>query len=74
MNKYGDGSTRIAVTDMDRATTADDYQQARHFVIESALQASRTDATSDQLNARFPNDIDVEIEEWTWTGPAGSRD
>lgn len=72
--KYADGSTRIAVTDMDRATTADDYQQARLFVIESALQAARTDATFEQLNVRFPNDVDFDVEEWTWTGPAGSPD
>ncbi|WP_306339592.1 hypothetical protein [Streptomyces sp. AS13] len=72
--KDAEGGTRIAVTDMDRATTTDDYQQARLFVIESALQAARTDATFEQLNARFPNDVDFDIEEWTWTGPAGSRD
>ncbi|WP_030894166.1 hypothetical protein [Streptomyces sp. NRRL F-5053] len=74
VDKDVEGSTKIVVTDMDRATTADDYQQARLFVIESALQAARTDATFEQLNVRFPNDVDFDIEEWTWTGPAGSRD
>lgn len=74
VNKYVDGSTKIAVTDMDRVTTADDYQQARLFVIESALQAARTDATFEQLNVHFPNDADFDVEEWTWTGPAVSRD
>ncbi|MGW8688103.1 hypothetical protein ACWGNN_45320 [Streptomyces sp. NPDC055817] len=74
VNKYADGSTRIAVTDMDRATTNDDYQQARLFVIESALQAARTDATFEQLNVRFPNDVDFDVEEWTWTGQAKSGD
>ncbi|MFH8475729.1 hypothetical protein [Streptomyces sp. NPDC018000] len=74
VDKYEDGSIVLAVTDMDMATTADDYQQARLFVIESALQAARTDATFDQLKVRFPNDVDFDIEEWTWTGPAGSRD
>jgi hypothetical protein len=53
VDKDMDGTTRITVTALDRATTADDYQQARLFVIESALQAARTDATFDQLKIRF---------------------
>ncbi|MEV7899391.1 hypothetical protein [Streptomyces cyaneofuscatus] len=75
VNKHEDGSVVLVVTDMDMATTADDYQQARLFVIEAALRATQTDATFEQLKVRFPNDADFDIEEWIWPGPAaGSHD
>lgn len=69
-----DGSTTIVVTDLDAATTADDYQQARLFVIESALQAARTDTTFDQLKIRFPSGYNGGIHERTWAGGKGSRE
>ncbi|MFI8008533.1 transposase, partial [Streptomyces sp. NPDC086010] len=47
---YEDGSLVLAVTDINMATTADDYQQARLFVIEAALQAAQTDARVCQTN------------------------
>jgi hypothetical protein len=72
VTRYWNGSIMINVTDMDKAMTADDYQQARLFVIESALQAARADATFARLDAQFPQDVDVDIEQWPWTGAAGS--
>ncbi|MFG2716631.1 hypothetical protein ACGFX2_39880 [Streptomyces goshikiensis] len=74
MSKYADGTVKLVVTDMDKAMTADDYHQPRLFVIESALQAARADAAFTKLDAYFPEDVDIEAEEHTWTGPAGSRD
>ncbi|MFD5399281.1 hypothetical protein ACFWJW_34370 [Streptomyces sp. NPDC127097] len=74
VNRYMDGSTKIAVTDWHKSLTADDYQFARFFVIQSALQAARADAVFARLDDHFPNDDDVDMEEWTWTGPARPRD
>ncbi|MBY8889334.1 hypothetical protein K7472_31495 [Streptomyces sp. PTM05] len=67
-----DGSITFSVNDMTRALTADDYQQARLFVIESALQAARADAILERLDAHFSEDIDYDVEQWTWTGSSDS--
>ncbi|MGQ4484314.1 hypothetical protein ACN6LM_002642 [Streptomyces sp. SAS_281] len=67
-----DGSIKFSVNDMSKSVTAHDYQQARLFVIESALQAARADATLERLAAHFPEDIDYDVEEWTWVGPRDS--
>ncbi|WP_411135863.1 hypothetical protein [Streptomyces sp. C10] len=68
-----DGSIKFSVNDMSKALTADDYQQARLFVIESALQAARADAILERLDVHFPEDIDHDVEEWTWVGPSDTR-
>jgi hypothetical protein len=52
--------------------TAEDYDWARGFVIESALQAARADDVLDLLDAQMagnwpPND---QPDEFLWTGPA----
>jgi hypothetical protein len=75
VNRYMDGKVKLTVTDMQHATTVDDYHQARHFVIQSALQAARADAVFERLGTHFPQgfDADIEIEEWTWDGWAGSE-
>ncbi|MET9861907.1 MULTISPECIES: hypothetical protein [Streptomyces] len=74
VNHYMDGSTKIAVTDWHKSLAMDDYQFARSFVIQSALQAARADAVFTRLDDHFPNDYDVDVEEWTWTGPAGAQE
>lgn len=67
-----DGSIKFSVDDMSKSLTADDYQQARLFVIDSALQAARSDAMLERLAVHFPEDIDYDVEEWTWVGPSDS--
>jgi hypothetical protein len=74
LSRYWNGRIVINVTDMDKAMTVDDYQQARLFVIESALQAARADATFARMDVQFPQDVDIDIEQWPWTGAAGSGD
>ncbi|MGW7196149.1 hypothetical protein [Streptomyces chryseus] len=71
---YPNGRITFSVTNMSKAPTADDYQQARLFVIESALQAARADAILERLDAHVPEDIDYDIEEWTWAEPRDSSD
>lgn len=77
VNRYLDGSVKITVTQWHELLNPDDYQFARLFVIESALQAARADAVFARLDAHagaYQDDYDIEIQEWTWTGPAKPRE
>ncbi|MFJ2199293.1 hypothetical protein [Streptomyces violaceusniger] len=76
VNHYADGKVTFSVTEWHESLADDDYQFARIFVIESALQAARVDAVFARLDDHLGGVQDgfgIEVQEWTWNGPAKSH-
>ncbi|MFF9158362.1 hypothetical protein ACF1AB_39750 [Streptomyces sp. NPDC014846] len=73
VNHYGDGSDRFATPRSVRELTADDYDWARHFVIESGLRASRADEIRglQERSYRTNWNSQEEYSEQSWSGPVG---
>ncbi|SHI67881.1 hypothetical protein [Streptomyces sp. 3214.6] len=75
VNAYGNGSTRYTVTKSLAETTPDDYDWARHFVIESGMRASRADDL--QTLKRNRSEVDRSatrpLRQREWTGPADAQ-
>ncbi|MFJ6509092.1 hypothetical protein [Streptomyces sp. NPDC091879] len=69
---YANGGRRFADLPSVRALTADDYDWARHFVIESGLRAARADEIRGLQEQAFQRDRSIpgQYQERTWTGPA----
>ncbi|MBK3572606.1 hypothetical protein JHN63_01955 [Streptomyces sp. MBT65] len=69
---FGMGRLRFSETESLRQLTEEDYDWARHFVIESALQADRSSGLADLGRARL--DADRRTHDLTqtrsWEGPA----
>jgi hypothetical protein len=76
VNGFLDGRKRYAVADSYQSITAEDYEWARHFVIESALRAARADGIHEMLEAdaqiNFKASLDRQrrYEQREWYGPA----
>ncbi|MFF8406916.1 hypothetical protein ACF06P_35475 [Streptomyces sp. NPDC015684] len=70
---YADGSQRFVNLHSVRELTADDYDWARHFVIESGLRASRADEIRQLQERNFQKNWNPQEEfgERTWPGPVG---
>ncbi|RSN99947.1 hypothetical protein DMH26_17645 [Streptomyces sp. WAC 05379] len=73
---YYDGTRRYIETESVRRLTADDYDWARHFVIESALRASRADDIANLRRTRTELNEHPQqpAEERSWAGPADPSD
>ncbi|MEV7684485.1 hypothetical protein [Streptomyces bungoensis] len=70
---YGDGSKRFPDLPSVQALTADDYDWARHFIIESGLRASRADEIRQMQERFFQQNWNPQepFGERTWPGPVG---
>ncbi|MGW6684918.1 hypothetical protein ACWGBO_34385 [[Kitasatospora] papulosa] len=68
---YADGSQRFVNLNSVQALTAEDYDWASHFVIESGLRASRADEIRDIQERQFTQDWNPQetFGERSWTGP-----
>ncbi|MFD7881104.1 hypothetical protein ACFV3N_01560 [Streptomyces bauhiniae] len=68
---YGDGSVRFVDLHSVQELTADDYDWARHFVIESGLRASRADEIRQLQERSFQRNWNPQepFGERTWPGP-----
>ncbi|MFF7966745.1 hypothetical protein ACFZC3_15435 [Streptomyces sp. NPDC007903] len=73
---YGDGSRRYMEGVWLKARTSDDYDWARHFVIESALRAARADEIQGMLKARYDTDWNPTTPrtERNWRGPLNQEE
>jgi hypothetical protein len=72
---YMDGRECYVEGESHRQLTADEYDWARHFVIESALRAASADDIARlQHTKRTVNQSTEHSEERLWTGPADSPD
>ncbi|MET7479551.1 hypothetical protein ABZT17_35030 [Streptomyces sp. NPDC005648] len=71
VHHYGNGEHRYVEATSHTQLTADDYDWARHFVIESALRASRADDIADlrEKQLQMNRQADVAFLQRTWTGP-----
>lgn len=69
---YANGERRYVEAKSHTQLTADDYDWAHHFVIESALRASRADdiANLQETQRRLNWNPAAPYPERTWTGPA----
>lgn len=72
VSAFLDGSARYRATASLEALTADDYEWARHFVIESALGAARADDIEQLLRAQWEERFNRSeaSRERSWNGPA----
>ncbi|MFE1796900.1 hypothetical protein ACFW9L_12110 [Streptomyces sp. NPDC059517] len=68
---YADGSRRYAVSSWCESRTVDDYEWARHFVIESGLRAACADEIQGLLEAQYKADWNPAqpFPQRSWTGP-----
>lgn len=68
---YANGSHRFVNSKSVQALTAEEYDWARHFVIESALRASRADQVRQLQERAFELNWNPSLPygERTWTGP-----
>ncbi|GAA3140375.1 hypothetical protein [Streptomyces echinatus] len=73
VSAYANGSKRFVNLPSVQALTADDYDWARHFVIESGLRASRADEIRGIQERIFAQDWNPQepYEQRSWTGPVG---
>ncbi|WP_405909564.1 hypothetical protein OG742_37180 [Streptomyces sp. NBC_00828] len=76
VDRYANGTQRYVEGEALRRLTADDYDWARHFVIESALRAARADNVTSLRRKR--NELDKQehfpFPQRPWTGAAPSSD
>ncbi|WP_217545584.1 hypothetical protein [Streptomyces sp. GbtcB6] len=72
VHHYGSGMPRFNETESLRQLTAEDYDWARHFVIESALRADRSSGLAALSRARREVDLQAGdlMETRNWIGPA----
>ncbi|MFH8337725.1 hypothetical protein [Streptomyces sp. AM6-12] len=70
---YANGTQRFLDTPSAQALTADDYDWARHFVIESGLRAARADEIRELQERNFQRNWNPQepFGERTWPGPVG---
>ncbi|MET8818472.1 hypothetical protein [Streptomyces rochei] len=68
VHPYADGSWRYVEDEAIRQLSPDDYDWARHFVIDSALRASAADAVDDLRKTRNELGRDRPHPERSWTG------
>ncbi|MFE7181013.1 hypothetical protein [Streptomyces erythrochromogenes] len=80
VNGHMDGSCRYYPTTQEESVTVQDYGWALNFVIESALQASRSDEVLELVNARATSNWNSQFDrsprtpgERRWEGPAESQ-
>ncbi|MER6977216.1 hypothetical protein [Streptomyces carpinensis] len=68
---YANGERRYLLLKSHDSLTADDYEWARHFVIESGLRASRADEIREMQERRWEANRAAEgtFEQREWTGP-----
>lgn len=71
VDQYGNGDLRYVEGESLRRLAADDYDWARHFVIESSLRAARADDVSGLRRARDEMDrlAADNTPQRSWTGP-----
>jgi hypothetical protein len=74
VHHFLDGSRRFVEGKFHESLTADHYDWARHFVIESALRAARADDVEQLRQERFEADRPTNGTERDWLGPAESSD
>jgi hypothetical protein len=73
VDSYADGSKRYVEATITRELAADDYDWARHFVIESALRAAGADEVVRLRRVRRELDQQPYTQR-AWTGPAEPTD
>ena len=76
VHTFGNGSKRYTVGKDLEAVTSDDYEWARHFVIESGLRAAKADDLQAMKKKAWEVNRKAEgpLPERSWTGPVDPED